>query len=205
MAPTMCQDPRGTRWGSWFWAILCDISSAYLVFMRSAYFLKCRTKLTCLAISFVNPVSFGGAGGTVSRRVDERSSQTVGCVPWRTCTPPLSASWILCPSVSPGHALYDASSPTQTLCCSALHHLNKQQQPTCLTALYPRRPERAGKHSFTNSLPSVLWRCWLGGRKGIRPVKNWVVGCWRGYQSGVRCRLAYGPADATATHRLLLQ
>ena len=30
-------------------------------------------------------------------------------------------------------------------------------------------------------LPSVLWRCWLGGRKGIRPVKNWVVGCWRGY------------------------
>jgi len=29
-------------------------------------------------------------------------------------------------------------------------------------------------------LPSVLWHCWLGGRKGIRPVKNWVVGCWRG-------------------------
>ena len=26
----------------------------------------------------------------------------------------------------------------------------------------------------------MLWRCWLGGRKGIRPVKNWVVGCWRG-------------------------
>jgi len=24
--------------------------------------------------------------------------------------------------------------------------------------------------------PSVLWRCWLGGRKGIRPVKNWVWG-----------------------------
>jgi len=29
-------------------------------------------------------------------------------------------------------------------------------------------------------MPSVLWRCWLGGRKGIQPVKNWVVGCWRG-------------------------
>jgi len=26
----------------------------------------------------------------------------------------------------------------------------------------------------------VLWRCWLGGGKGIRPVKNWVVGCWCG-------------------------
>ena len=23
------------------------------------------------------------------------------------------------------------------------------------------------------------------------PVKNWVVGCWRGYLSGVRCRFAY--------------
>ena len=40
-------------------------------------------------------------------------------------------------------------------------------------------------------VPSVLWRCWLGGRKGIRPVKNRVVGCWRGYLSGARCRLAY--------------
>ena len=54
-------------------------------------------------------------------------------------------------------------------------------------------------------VPSVLWHCWLGGRKGIRPVKNWVVGCWRGYLSGARCRLACGPADATAAHCLLLQ
>ena len=59
--------------------------------------------------------------------------------------------------------------------------------------------------------PSVLWRCWLGGRKGIRPVKNWVVRCWHvccvvhktcSYLSGARCRLAYGPADAIATHCL---
>jgi len=47
--------------------------------------------------------------------------------------------------------------------------------------------------------PSVLRHCWLGGRKGIRPVKNWVVGCWCGCLSGARCRLVYGPADATAT------
>ena len=52
---------------------------------------------------------------------------------------------------------------------------------------------------------SVLRCCWLGGRKGIKPVKNRVVGCWRGYLSGDRWRLAYGPADATATHYLLLQ
>jgi len=53
--------------------------------------------------------------------------------------------------------------------------------------------------------PSVLWRCWLGGRKGIRPVKNWVVGCWRGCLPGARSRLVYVSADATATHCLLLQ
>jgi len=28
------------------------------------------------------------------------------------------------------------------------------------------------------------------------------VGCWSGYLSGARCRLAYSPADATATHCL---
>ena len=54
-------------------------------------------------------------------------------------------------------------------------------------------------------MPSVLWRCWLGGRNGIRPVKIWVTVCWHGYLSRARCRLAYGPADATATHCLLRQ
>ena len=57
---------------------------------------------------------------------------------------------------------------------------------------------------FVTSKPSVLWRCWLGGRKGIWSVKNWVVGCWCGYFSAARCRLACGPADPTATHCLLL-
>ena len=31
-----------------------------------------------------------------------------------------------------------------------------------------------------------------------------MVGCWRGCLSGARCRLAYGPAVATATHSLSL-
>jgi len=29
---------------------------------------------------------------------------------------------------------------------------------------------------FIYLLPSVLWHCWLGSRKGIRPVKNRAVG-----------------------------
>ena len=45
----------------------------------------------------------------------------------------------------------------------------------------------------------------VGRQEGHRPVKNWVVGYWHGYLSGAICRLAYGPADATATHCLLFQ
>jgi len=35
-----------------------------------------------------------------------------------------------------------------------------------------------GKGFIGVCLPSVLWHCWLGGRKGIRPVKNewWGTG-----------------------------
>ena len=38
-------------------------------------------------------------------------------------------------------------------------------------------------------LPSVLWRCWLGGRKGIRPVKNewWGVGVIVCLERGASC------------------
>jgi len=45
----------------------------------------------------------------------------------------------------------------------------------------------------------------VGRQEGHPACKNLVVGCCRGHLSGVRCRLAYGPADATATHCLLLQ
>ena len=66
-----------------------------------------------------------------------------------------------------------------------------------------RNPICAG--ALPQTMHWVLWRCWLGGRKGIRPVKNRVVGCWHGYLSRARCRLAYGPAESTATNCLLLQ
>jgi len=44
-----------------------------------------------------------------------------------------------------------------------------------------------------------------GRQEGHPACKNWVVGCWCGYLSGARCRLAYVPADATAIHCLLPQ
>jgi len=40
----------------------------------------------------------------------------------------------------------------------------------------------AGNHTARQLLdfafPSVLWHCWLGDRKGIPPVKIWVLVCW---------------------------
>jgi len=42
-------------------------------------------------------------------------------------------------------------------------------------------------------------------QEGHPACKKRVVGYWHGYLSGARCRLAYGPADANATHCLLLQ
>ena len=44
----------------------------------------------------------------------------------------------------------------------------------------------------------------IGWQEGHPARKNWVVGCWHGCLSGVRCRLAYGPADATATFTFLV-
>ena len=39
----------------------------------------------------------------------------------------------------------------------------------------------------------------VGRQEGHPACKKRVVGCWHGCLSGSRCRLAYGPADATAT------
>jgi len=42
-----------------------------------------------------------------------------------------------------------------------------------------------------NGLKMQVHFCLQLRRKGIRPVKNWVVRCWHGYLSRARCRLAY--------------
>ena len=36
----------------------------------------------------------------------------------------------------------------------------------------PRTDQSFHRMKYIWILPSVLWHCWLGGRKGIRPVKN---------------------------------
>ena len=109
-----------------------------------------------------------------------------------------SVKWLLFPVCTP--AIYYTLTQSQTLQC------NSFLQKFWNSFIIGYSPLRFTNYcKYTVNIPSVVWRCWLGGRKGIRPVKNWVVGCWRGYLSGARCRLAYGPTDATATHCLLLQ
>ena len=56
------------------------------------------------------------------------------------------------------------------------HHNDMRQKECVFLCMYVT-------YVFIKLLASVLWRCWLGGRKGIRPVKNWVVGSWHGYLS----------------------
>ena len=46
-------------------------------------------------------------------------------------------------------------------------------------------------------MPSVLWHCWLGVRKSIPPVKNWVTRCWCGWVT--RCWCGCGVAFSALT------
>ena len=87
------------------------------------------------------------------------------------------------------------------------YYLESFQHVTKLPFLHSimRNPVCNFSHFTSGNQLSVLWRCWLGSRKGTQPVKNWMVGCWRGHTSGIRYRFAYGLADATAAHCLLLQ
>ena len=129
-------------------------------------------------------------------------------------TPPLSFLQAGCPSCRPTNSVkaLKATNWNQYPVKSCRQHRRAQRplkllcinmQPSHLYLL--SNYQQTVYLCFTSTaMPSVLWRCWLVGRKGIQPVKNWVVGCWHG-MSGARCKLAYGPADATATHCLLLQ
>ena len=57
------------------------------------------------------------------------------------------------------------------------------------------------EYNYYSALTLLGWR-----HEGhLACKKTVVVGCWHGYLSSARCRLAYGPADATATHCFLLQ
>jgi len=101
--------------------------------------------------------------------------------------------WTQLPDV-PVHAAISTISPhnhADPTRSTPVHTVTPACQPPINTTLHCTPPQKdratATGHGWSlndwfprYTFPSVLWRCWLGGRKGIRPVKNWVVGCWRG-------------------------
>ena len=92
---------------------------------------------------------------------------------------------------------------SETLACSLSEYTFKPSKTNTVKKTLQKTWNSDNFKSITSYMKTSrlsLLRAWLGGRKSIRPVKNWVAGCWLGYLSRARCRLAYGSADATVTH-----
>jgi len=69
-----------------------------------------------------------------------------------------------------------------------------------------RRSSRYSKLSFPDKITFSALTLLVGRQEGhpaCKKTERWGAGC--GYLSGARCTFAYGPADAIATHCLLLQ
>ena len=54
-------------------------------------------------------------------------------------------------------------------CCPSVCRLS-------VPLMHPTQPVEIFHNVFTPFMPSVLWHCWLGDRKGIWPVKKWDGG-----------------------------
>ena len=113
-------------------------------------------------------------------------------------------------------AISHARSALQTMHCQLLHHTMKNQVTEIVFSAAVKQKVTSwhlkARCCLTNwilwsvirmtnqCLPSVLWQCWLGIRKSIQPVKNWVTRCRHRYLFEARCKyFAYDPADANAT------
>jgi len=67
-----------------------------------------------------------------------------------------------------------------------------------------REKAKQQKQLVCSKLPVSALTLLVGRQEGHPACKN-LSGGMLEWLSGMRCRLAYGPADATATHYLLLQ
>ena len=86
--------------------------------------------------------------------------------------------WTTCPRLlhdSKWHSNWTYELQTASPMICPLHHSpHSNTQLKLVSFLHSYR--HSG--SYPTWLPSVLWCCWLGGRKGIWPVKNWVTEWW---------------------------
>jgi len=114
-----------------------------------------------------------------------------------------------------------ATHTRQALCTKLAHSTRQPSCPLCIQTAAVHMPDNnmtnavhEKNKAVTDFAPGLQFAgivyvsaltLLVGWQEGYPACKNGVVGCWIGYLSGARCRLAYGPADATATHCLLLQ
>jgi len=129
------------------------------------------------------------ADKTTSRAFDAISKLALSIRIWSNCSSTLSAT----SSYDMTKVNYDISIHNRK--CHHFLTMQKYLTKNALTAV----------HDWCNisvklttkwklQMPSVLWHCWLGGRKGIQPAKNegddgsgyWLVGC-SGAQPDDRC------------------
>jgi len=135
-----------------------------------------------------------GTRGRTLARLHTASRPSDHGMPEPQCLPLSPASYILCTGCPERTSLQHRHRHSSV---TTVNHLNRFIFVCVVKKLF----------SYLQYLPTVLWHCWLGVRKSIRPVKIEYMRCWCGYLSVARCRLfANGPADATAVpkpHHLL--
>jgi len=139
----------------------------------------------------------------------------------RKCRPNSIARVKLCSSYNPAFCCTRAwryFMHCERMTCNSfsgdLHHPYERSivisVSVCYICLYARIPLESRVQTSPNFLCMLLLAfsalmLLVERQEGHLACKNWAVRCWRGYLSGARCRLAYGPADAIATRCLLLQ
>jgi len=138
---------------------------------------------------------------------NERSASAASTGLYRVNDRKERSSWSIrqyfkCQTTAPRHltaSSYSAAAvwPKLSTASHTQHGNCRYQTPSLVSAIIPRWVSSSAFSALTL----------LVGRQEGHPAckKTLVVRCWCGYLSGARCRLAYCPADATATHCLLLQ
>ena len=88
-----------------------------------------------------------------------------------------------------------------------MHHYNPSHKPYVegLHMLSITGANNSGKMVICHTEVAFSVLTLLVGRQEGHPACKKQSGGMLAWLSGMRCRLAYGPADATATHYLLLQ
>jgi len=112
---------------------------------------------------------------------------------------------VLLPSVTQVTAVWCHFVVNWRCCCNTLSHFECDNDIGDVKTLFTSNFLGISMMHFTCVIETGLFlfsalTLLFGRQEEHLACKNWVMRCWRGYLSEVRCRwFAYGPANATAT------